>query len=148
MQDGKMKIGIVVSEFNPKITKKMLSVALKEAKNLGLIVFEVVTVSGAFEIPFAAKQLLKKKEIDGVATLGAIIKGGTDHDQVIAHAVAKKLLDLSLEFDKPVSLGISGPNITKKQAFARAKEYGNRSVQAVVALLESKHNKKPKKYFG
>lgn len=129
-------IGIVVSKFNEEITKKMLSTALMEAKTLGLDVLKVVEVSGVFEIPFATKQLLAKKEITAVATLGAIIKGGTSHDQVIAHAVAKKLLDLSTEFGKPVSLGIIGPNATIKQAKERAGPYARRAVQAVWGLLE------------
>lgn len=132
----KKNIGIVVSRFNEEITKKMLSTALEEAKNLGLNVLQVVEVSGAFEIPFATKQLLEKKGISGVATLGAIIKGGTDHDQVIAHVVAKKLLDLSAEFGKPVSLGIIGPNCSKKQAQERAGPYAKRSVEAIAELLK------------
>jgi len=131
-----MKIAIVVSKFNEEITSKMLVSALKQAKELGVEVVETIKVIGAFEIPYAVKQLLKKKEIDGVATLGAVVKGETDHDQVITHAVTKKLLDLSIEFDKPVSLGISGPGITKEQAMARAEGYGKRSVQAVVELLK------------
>lgn len=126
-----MKVGIVVSRFNEEITSKMLESALSAAKELGIEIVQTVHVSGAFEIPFAAKQLLKLKEIEGVATLGAVIKGETDHDQVIAHSVAKKLLDLSIEYDKPVSLGISGPNITKKQAMERAKEYGKRSLETL-----------------
>ncbi len=114
----------------------MLEAALKTAKELGIEVAQKVEVTGAFEIPFATKQLLEKKDIHGVATLGAVIKGETDHDQVIAHSVAKKLLDLSCEYNKPVSLGISGPNISREQATVRSLEYGKRSVVAVFELLK------------
>lgn len=131
-----MKIGIVVSKFNGEITSRMLECAKLAAKELQVEISEIVFVSGAFEIPFAAQQLLEKKNIDAVATLGAILKGGTGHDEVIAHAVAKKLLDLSLEFEKPVSLGIIGPNATQKQAKERAEPYAKNAIQAIVRLLK------------
>ena len=131
-------IGIVVSKFNEEITSQMLASAKQEAKALKLKISEIVFVSGAFEIPFATKQLLAKKEITAVATLGAVIKGGTGHDQVIAHAVAKKILDLSLELNKPVSLGIIGPNATLSQAKERAVPYAQRAVQAVLGMMMEK----------
>ncbi|MEK6946032.1 MAG: 6,7-dimethyl-8-ribityllumazine synthase, partial [Nanoarchaeota archaeon] len=89
----------------------------------------------AFEIPFAVNKLLKDKNIDGVVTLGTVIKGGTDHDQVVAHSVARKLIDLSSEYNKPVALGISGPNISWEQAKKRIKEYANRAVDTVIEML-------------
>ncbi|HLC62153.1 MAG TPA: 6,7-dimethyl-8-ribityllumazine synthase, partial [Candidatus Nanoarchaeia archaeon] len=90
---------------------------------------------GAFEIPFAVSKLLKDKNIDGVVTLGTVIKGGTDHDQVVAHSVARKLLDLSAKYEKPVALGISGPNITWEQARKRTKEYAERAVDTVIEVI-------------
>jgi len=54
---------------------------------------------------------------------------------VIAYAIAKKLMDLSCEYGKPVSLGISGPNITWQQAEKRIEEYSTRAVDSVVKML-------------
>lgn len=133
----KEKIAIVVSQFNCEITSKMEEKALQHAKKLGAEVVKIVKVPGAFEIPFAVKKLLEEKNIDGVVTIGAIIKGGTNHDQVIAHAVAKKLLDLSIEYGKPVSLGISGPNMTWKKAEERIEEYATRAVDSVVKMMRN-----------
>ncbi|MDO8480543.1 MAG: 6,7-dimethyl-8-ribityllumazine synthase [Nanoarchaeota archaeon] len=126
-----MKLGIVVSEFNYDITHRMLDYALKKAKKLGVSTV-VSHVSGAFDIPLAVKKLLKRKDVSGVATLGAIIQGETDHDVLIATTCAHALTNLSLEFEKPVSLGVLGPRITRKQAEARMKEYAERAVEAAL----------------
>ena len=132
---AKEKISIVVSRFNEEITMKMKNRAVERAKELKADVVKIIEVPGAFEIPLAVKKLLEDKKIQGIATLGTIIKGSTNHDEVIAHAIAKKLLDLSCEYGKPVSLGISGPNITWEQSKKRIDEYAIRAVDSVVKVL-------------
>ena len=127
-----MKLGIVVSEFNPEITSKMLGHALKIAKEKGIQTV-VTKVRGAFDIPLAVKKLLKRKDISGVATLGTIIQGETDHDILIANVCAHALTQLSLEFGKPVSLGVMGPRINVRQAKKRMKEYDERAIHAAFA---------------
>ena len=134
---GKVRLGIVVSEFNQEITSEMTKIAQHHSKQIGAEVMQVILVPGAFEIPLAAKKLLQRDDIDAVVTLGTVIKGGTDHDVVITNSIASKLLDISLEFDKPVSLGVSGPNITSQQSKERAKEYATRAVDAAVKSLRS-----------
>ena len=129
------KIGMVVSTFNYEITGEMSKKSQERAKEIGAKIIKVVEVPGSFEIPFAVKEMLDDKNIDGVVTIGTIIKGGTDHDAVVAHSVARKLLDLSLEYGKPVSLGISGPNITWQQSEKRIEEYAIRAVDSVVKML-------------
>ena len=62
-------------------------------------------------------------------------KGNTNHDEVVAHSVARKLIDLSSEYNKPVALGISGPNITWEQSKKRTKEYADRAVDTVIEML-------------
>ena len=131
----KEKIAIVVSKFNEEITMKMKNNAIQRAKELKVDIVRIVEVPGAFEIPFAVGELLESKKIQAVATLGTIIKGNTNHDEVIAHAIAKKLLDLSIEYKKPVSLGISGPNITWEQSKKKIEEYSTRAVDSVVEML-------------
>jgi 6,7-dimethyl-8-ribityllumazine synthase len=129
------KIGIVVSQFNSEITGEMRSKAEQRAAELGVAVAKVIEVPGSFEIPLAVLELLEEKDIKGVVTLGTIIKGGTDHDMVIGHAIANKLLDLSIAHKKPVSLGVSGPNLTWQQSEKRIVEYAIRAVDSVVKVL-------------
>ena len=131
-----LKLGMVVSHFNYEITGEMRKRAEERAKELDVELVKIVNVPGSYEIPLAVKQLLEDKDIQGVITIGTILKGGTDHDVVVAHTVARKLLDLSIQFNKPVSLGISGPNITWQQSEKRIEEYALRAVDSVVGMLK------------
>ncbi len=131
-----MNIGIVTAEFNHKITSVMERRALQRAKELGINVVKSAKVPGSFDMPIVVRKLLERKDIDAVITLGAIIKGGTKHDEAIGYAVAKKLADLSVEYGKPVTLGIIGPGATWRQAEERAKDYAERALDAAIKLYE------------
>jgi len=128
------RIGFVVSEFNDDITSKMLERAKKHTESLGADVKYICYVPGTFDMPLMIKNLLKKKEIDAVVTLGAIIKGETRHDEVIAQNAARLIADLSLRYGKPVTLGISGPGMNKSQARDRINVVSTRAVTAAVKM--------------
>ncbi|MDR0912630.1 MAG: 6,7-dimethyl-8-ribityllumazine synthase [Methanobrevibacter sp.] len=130
----KYKIGAVVAEFNYDLTHMMLELAKEEAKIRDSEIIQVVPVPGVFDMPLAIKKLLEKDEIDAVITLGAVIEGATDHDQIVAQHASRKIADLSLEFEKPVALGISGPGMTRLDAHKRV-DYGKRAVEAAVKML-------------
>jgi len=131
-----LNIAIVVSEFNDNVTSRMLEVALEKAKSLKLNVKFTCKVPGVFDMPLIIDTLLEKKEVDGVVTLGAIIKGQTKHDELIANATATRLTKLSLKHKKPVSLGFTGPGIKERQAFARIRPVSERAVEAVKKISE------------
>ena len=138
------KLAIVVSETYPDITSKMLEAAQSHAKLLGAEIVDVIKVPGCFDMPLAIKKLLQRNgadgsadcSVDGVVTLGAIIQGDTDHDALIAYTVAEKIAELSLEFNKPVTLGISGPQMTMQRAIDRIEFFGKNSVEACVKLIQ------------
>lgn len=131
-----MNIAIVVSEFNDKITSRMLEVALEKAKYLKLNVKFTCKVPGVFDMPLIIDTLLEKKEVDGVVILGTVIKGQTKHDELIANATATRITKLSLKHKKPVSLGITGPGIEERQAYARIRPVSERAVEAVMKISE------------
>lgn len=124
----------MVSEFNEKVTTRMLSVAKEKAEQMKLTVKFVCHVPGAYDMPIIVDSLLQKKEIDGVITLGAVIKGQTKHDEVISNASARSLQDLSIKYQKPVSLGISGPGMQERHAYARIRPVSERAVEAVAKI--------------
>ncbi len=136
MEKDIVRLGIVVSEFNYDVTYLMLQKALNHAEFLGAKVKVVVKVPGSFDMPLAVKKLLLRNDIDGVVTLGAVIQGETKHDEVVAHQVARRIMDLSLEHDKPVTLGIIGPGASRMQALERVEEYARRAVEAAVKLVK------------
>ena len=128
-----MSIGIVVSEFNYDITMMMLERAKAHAEFLDVEVKEVIEVPGVFDMPLAIQKLLQRKDIDGVVTLGAVIEGETEHDDVVISHAGRKIADLALQFDKPVSLGITGPGMSRLQAEERI-ERARAAVESVVKM--------------
>ncbi len=128
-----MKIGIVVSEFHFDITSMMLERAKQHAEFLGAEVGDVVQVPGVFDMPLAVQKLLKMDEIDGVVTLGAVIEGETEHDDIVMGQTSRKITDLAVEFGKPVGLGITGPGMSRLQAEKRI-ERAKAAVESVVKL--------------
>jgi len=137
-----LNIAIIVSEFNNKITSRMHQVALEKAKELKLNVKYQCKVPGIFDMPLIIDILLQKKNVDAVVTLGAVIKGQTKHDEVIANSTANRISELSIKYQKPVSLGISGPGMAERQAYARIRPVAERAVEAVLSVnTESKRIK-------
>lgn len=137
--DGKeRKLAIVASRFNFLIVKSLIEGAQEEflrhggeEKNLG-----VFLVPGAFEIPFACQKIAQKGGYQGIAALGAIIKGETSHYDVLTSAVFSHLQVVSLQFSLPLTSGIITAD-TVEQALNRAGlKAGNKGSEAMLALLE------------
>lgn len=131
-----MNIAIVVSEFNDDVTSRMLDIAKEKADLMKLKISYICMVPGAYDMPIIVDSLLQKKDVDAVVTLGAIIKGQTKHDEVISHAASQALTNLSLKYQKPVSLGISGPGMQERHAYARIRPVAERAVEAVVKISD------------
>lgn len=120
-----------MSEFNGEVTSKMLDVAIEKAKSLKITIIGISKVPGVFDMPIVIESFLKKKEVDAVVTLGAVIKGQTKHDEIIASVTARAITELSLKYQKPVSLGITGPGMSERQAHQRIRPVAERAVEAV-----------------
>jgi 6,7-dimethyl-8-ribityllumazine synthase len=128
------KLGFVVSEFNRDITYQMELLGREHAQFLGAEVASVIYVPGVFDIPIGVKALLRREEIEAVVAIGCVIQGDTAHDEIVAQHAARKILDLSLEFNKPVTLGITGPRMSRPDAHKRV-DYAKKAVEAAVKLL-------------
>ena len=131
-----MNIAIVVAEFNSEITSKMLDLAIEKAKVLKMNVKYISKVPGVFDMPLLIDTLLQKKDVDAVVTLGAVIRGQTKHDELISHVTAKALADLSIKHQKPVTLGITGPGMSDRQAHQRIRPVAERAIEAAKKLSE------------
>jgi len=86
-------------------------------------------------MPLAIKKLLKQDGIDAVVTIRCVIEGATQHDEIVVQHAARKIIDLSLEYGKPVALGISGPGMTRLEATERI-DYAKRAVESAVKMVQ------------
>ena len=120
-----LKVGIVIARFNDLITNKILSGCLDWLKRHGLDTSElsnqvdIVWVPGSFELPIAAKTLLKKKSYDVVIALGAVIRGETSHYDVVVSEASKGISQVSNENNVPIIFGVLTTD-TMQQALERA----------------------------
>jgi 6,7-dimethyl-8-ribityllumazine synthase len=131
-----LNIAIVVAEFNSEITFKMLDLAIEKANVLKINVKYTAKVPGVFDMPLIIDILLQRKDVDAVVTLGAVIKGQTKHDELISHVTAKSIADLSIKHQKPITLGITGPGMSDRQAHQRIRPVAERAIEAAKKLFE------------
>lgn len=134
----KKKFGIVISRFNEFISKSLLEGTLDTLIRHGADDkdLKVVWVPGAFEISYAAGQLMKANKFDAIICLGTVIRGDTPHFDYIANEVSKSISHLSLHGDTPVIYGIiTSDNL--EQAIERAgTKSGNRGRDAALTAIE------------
>ena len=133
VKEEKIRIGAVVSEYNFDITMMMLERAKEHAQFLGADITHIVKVPGVFDMPLPVKVLVERKDVDGVIVLGAAIEGETKHDEIVIQHATRKIADLSVEYKKPIGLGITGPGMSRLQAQDRI-DNAKSAVEAVVKL--------------
>jgi len=135
---GNMLFGIVVSEWNEKITKGLLKGAYSTLLKHG-VKEENITVKfvpGAFELAFGAQNLFEKTNVDAVICLGSIIQGETKHFDFVCQGTALGIKDVGLKYNKPVIFGVLTDN-TLQQAIDRSGgKYGNKGDEAAVTAIK------------
>ena len=116
-----MKIGIAVSRWNSAITFSLLQKAKQAILDCGAkeTDIEIVQVPGTYELPQAARYLIKHKKVKAVVSIGCLVKGETKHFEYIADAVSYGLMRLSLDEGIPIVFGVL-PCLNEKQALARS----------------------------
>jgi len=121
IKKNKARIAIVAASFNDYITKGLLYACLMELQRQGVGKEQITTVwvPGSFEVPLVALRLAKRKDIDAVICLGAVIRGETYHFEVVANECARGVMQAGLLTGKPVVMGVLTTD-TVAQAQARA----------------------------
>lgn len=133
-----LRFGIVVSRFNHIVTDKLLEGALEVLRQQGSgeEKVEIIKVPGCFEIPLAARQMIRTKRFDALICLGAVIRGETEHHKLVSEAVSQGIQKLSQEFEIPIGFGVVTAE-TMEQAINRAGgKAGNRGSEAALAAIE------------
>ena len=132
------KIGIVKSEWNKNITDLLINSCMNLLLDSGIEENNIIKINvpGSMELVLGADLLLNKKNVDGVIALGCVIKGDTDHDKYIAQSVSNGLINVSLEYNKPVIFGVLTTS-NMKQAIDRCDgKKGNKGLESAYTLLK------------
>ena len=124
-----LKICIVSSKYNEKITDGIYKNAVVKLNVLGIKKFDSISVPGAFEIPVAISKIIKK--YDGVIAVGCIIKGETPNFDFISKAITNGIMELSILNKKPIGNAII-TCLNREQALARF----SKGAEASLAVLE------------
>ena len=120
-----LRIGIVVSRFNPEVGEALLTACTAALKKHGVRASDVrvVTVPGALEAPLALQKMANTGKFDALIALGAVIRGETYHFEVVANESAGGITTVALDTGVPVANGILTTE-NDDQAGARAAQKG------------------------
>ena len=132
-----LRFALVVSRFNEALTSRLESGAVDCLQRHGAADEDITIyrVPGAWEIPFVASRLAASGHID-VVCLGALVRGGTAHFDLIAAEVAKGIAQSAMGSGVPMTFGvITAENL--EQAVERAgTKMGNKGWEAALAAVE------------
>jgi 6,7-dimethyl-8-ribityllumazine synthase len=131
---GHLRVGIVLSRFNPAIGDALLAGAERALSEAGVAdsAITIATVPGALEAPLALQRMAQTGDYDALVALGAVIRGETYHFEIVANESASGLASVQLEFGIPIGNGILTTD-SDAQASARADAKGH---DAALAALE------------
>ena len=132
-----MTFAIAVGRFYEELAERLVAGAQAAFADAGSEEADVFDVPGAFELPMAAKLAADSGRYDGVACLGAVIRGETDHYDYVCAEAARGIQDVQLRTGVPCAFGVLTVD-TMEQALARSgggtRDAGRHAAEAVLAL--------------
>src|SRR6478735_8919733 len=132
---GHLRVGIVLSRFNPAIGDALLVGAQRALAEAGVAdsAITIATVPGALEAPLALQRMAQTGDYDALVALGAVIRGDTYHFEIVANESAAGVAEVQLEFGIPIGNGILTTD-TDEQALVRCETKGFEAAQAALEL--------------
>jgi 6,7-dimethyl-8-ribityllumazine synthase len=134
--DGKgVRIGIVVSRFNPEVGEALLAACTAALTKHGVLASDirVITVPGALEAPLALQKMANTGKYDALIALGAVIRGETYHFEIVANEAAGGITTVALDTGVPVANGILTTD-DESQAAARVSQKGADCAAAAIEM--------------
>src|SRR5258706_7918668 len=130
-----MRLGVVLSRFNPEIGELLLKGAVRALPEAGdrEAAVVVVAVPGALESPLALQRMAQSGDYDALVALGAVIRGETYHFEIVANESAAGVASVQLEFGTPIGNGILTAD-TDEQAKTRADSKGHAAALAAIEM--------------
>lgn len=133
-----LRLALIVSRFNDFITRQLLKGAQDTLRLHGVATddIDIAWVPGAVEIPLVARSLAQSDRYQAIITLGAVIRGATDHYEHVCGIVSSGVSRASIDTGVPVIFGVITTD-TIEQAVERAgTKAGNKGAEAAMSALE------------
>ncbi|MGB0915537.1 MAG: 6,7-dimethyl-8-ribityllumazine synthase [Crocinitomicaceae bacterium] len=132
------KIGIVVSEWNDKITLNLLKGAKTALLDNGVREenIDVRFVPGAFELPLGCQFMCEKGDVDGVVAIGVVIQGETKHFDFVCDGATQGIKDVNLKYNTPVAFCLLTDNNEQQSIDRSGGKHGNKGIECAVACLK------------
>ena len=137
------RYAIAVGRFYEDLAERLERGAREAFAEGGVDEVDAFTVPGAFELPLAAKYLAESGRYAGVACLGAVIRGETDHYDYVCAEAARGIQDVQLRTGVPCAFGVLTVE-NMEQALARAgggkRDQGRHAAEAVMTMARLRQN--------
>ena len=132
-----LKIGIVISTWNHKITNNLYLSAKIALENNGVHPNDILKmeVPGSFELIYGAKKMAKNENLDSIIVFGSVIKGETPHFDFICNSVSQGIKDLNIILDKPIIFGLL-TDLNIEQAIERSSGNKNKGIECAIAAIK------------
>ena len=131
------RFAIAVARFYEELAERLLAGAKAAFAEAGGVDVEVFEVPGAFELPLAASYAARSGRFAGVACLGAVIRGETNHYELVCAEAARGVMRVQLDTGVPCSFGVLTCE-TMEQALARSggdkRDQGRHAASAVLTM--------------
>jgi 6,7-dimethyl-8-ribityllumazine synthase len=131
------RYAIAIGRFYEELAQRLLAGAQAAFVAAGGPEADVFDVPGAFELPLAANYLARSERYAGVACLGAVIRGETDHYDFVCSEAANGIQRVQLDTGVPCAFGVLTCE-TMEQALARAgggkRDQGRHAAEAVLRM--------------
>lgn len=132
-----LRFGIVVSDWNRKITGQLEEGAVSLLQRQGVLPSDItlLQVPGSFELPFAGRLLAEKGGYDAVILLGCVIRGETNHYDYVCQGVTQGTMALNMKYEIPFIFGVLTTE-NEEQALDRAGgKLGNKGEEAAITAI-------------
>ena len=131
------RFGIVVSEWNSKITEGLFNGAETALLDCGASPENIIRIDvpGSFELIYGAK-LLVNKDFDVVIAIGCIIQGETKHFDFVCEGVTQGIKDLNVQYDTPVIFCVLTDNNMQQSIDRSGGRHGNKGTEAAIAAIK------------
>ncbi|MCB0464755.1 MAG: 6,7-dimethyl-8-ribityllumazine synthase [Aequorivita sp.] len=143
------RFGIVVSEWNHKITEGMFQGAFDALKDCGAISENIVrwNVPGSFELIYGCKRMTQSYDmLDAVIAIGSVIQGETKHFDYVCEAVAQGIKDLNVHGNIPVIFCVLTDNNIQQSIDRSGGKHGNKGTEAAIAAIKMAQLRKESKF--